>query len=182
MEPPTVQIEHHPPERRRRSVVTMHQGCCCCCCCCCLHSVGGLIGAAVAPTSLLARLGFGRRDRTDTPVSAHPKPRTSAAAIYWWSFCTLILLCAIYILYYYPSDLHAIEFGGLVVLFFLPMLQLFSSMISFWVVEFCLSREKQDAAHAEIGEITIGSFVGAAAGMGLMVILLVLFLAFGALR
>jgi streptolysin S family bacteriocin protoxin len=38
-----------PPERRRKSVTLAAHGCCCCCCCC-LHSVGGLIGSAVAGT------------------------------------------------------------------------------------------------------------------------------------
>jgi hypothetical protein len=44
----TLTIECHPPERRRRVEARM---CCgsCCCCCCCLHTLGGIIGAAIAP-------------------------------------------------------------------------------------------------------------------------------------
>ncbi|HEX7896831.1 MAG TPA: hypothetical protein VF950_03675 [Planctomycetota bacterium] len=42
-------LRKHPPERRRKSVTLAAHGCCCCCCCC-LHSVGGLIGSAVAGT------------------------------------------------------------------------------------------------------------------------------------
>src|SRR4051812_29520885 len=42
-------IECHPPERRRRSEIRMCHGSCCCCCCC-LHTIGGIIGASVAPT------------------------------------------------------------------------------------------------------------------------------------
>ena len=42
-------LRKHPPERRSRSVTLAAHGCCCCCCCC-LHSVGGLIGSAVAST------------------------------------------------------------------------------------------------------------------------------------
>src|SRR5262249_33950685 len=46
-----VVVVAHPGERRRGcSTVPAQAGhCCCCCCCCCLHSLGGLIGAAVAP-------------------------------------------------------------------------------------------------------------------------------------
>lgn len=49
--PSAVMVVAHPPERRRgRSSVPAQAGhCCCCCCCCCLHSLGGLIGAIVAP-------------------------------------------------------------------------------------------------------------------------------------
>src|SRR5260370_42138891 len=41
-------IECHPPERRRRTGIRMCHGCCCCCCCC-LHTVGGILGAVIAP-------------------------------------------------------------------------------------------------------------------------------------
>src|SRR5687768_17608892 len=53
-EAPAVVVESHPPERRRRTEILMCG--CCCCCCCCLHTVGGLIGSAIAPA-------FGRKDR-----------------------------------------------------------------------------------------------------------------------
>jgi hypothetical protein len=50
-EAPAVTLVVHPPERgRRRAGVPAQAGPgCTCCCCCCLHSVGSLIGAAVAP-------------------------------------------------------------------------------------------------------------------------------------
>ena len=43
---PQMEIRAHPPERARRSA-GVSACCCCCCCCCCLHTIGGLIGAAV---------------------------------------------------------------------------------------------------------------------------------------
>jgi hypothetical protein len=48
---PAVRIVAHPPERgpRRPGPPLQAGACCCCCCCCCLHSIGGIIGAAVAP-------------------------------------------------------------------------------------------------------------------------------------
>jgi hypothetical protein len=54
MKPTRVDFSAHPPERRRRPAVTLYGGCCCCCCC--LHTIGSVIGAAVAPT-----IGRGRR-------------------------------------------------------------------------------------------------------------------------
>lgn len=44
-----MKLRAHPPERRRRGVTLAAHGCCCCCCCC-LHTLGGLIGAAVGST------------------------------------------------------------------------------------------------------------------------------------
>jgi hypothetical protein len=43
----TPTIECHPPERRRRTDIRMCHGSCCCCCC--LHTVGGIVGAVIAP-------------------------------------------------------------------------------------------------------------------------------------
>ncbi len=47
----SVSFVAHPPERRhRRPIAPALAGGCCCCCCCCLHTLGSIIGAAVAPT------------------------------------------------------------------------------------------------------------------------------------
>src|SRR6516162_9243133 len=51
----------HPPERRRRRSMVTHCGCCCCCCCC-LHTVGGLIGAAIGSAP-------GRDDSASGPIA-----------------------------------------------------------------------------------------------------------------
>ena len=59
-----ISFESHQPERRRKGSTTLY-GPGCCCCCCCLHSVGGLIGAAIASAS-------GRFD----PVPPFPSIRT----------------------------------------------------------------------------------------------------------
>jgi hypothetical protein len=47
--PRSIGFHAHPPERGRRPSVTLYGGCCSCCCCCCLHTLGGIIGSAVAP-------------------------------------------------------------------------------------------------------------------------------------
>ena len=86
---PAITVITHQPERRRQraSVPAQAGGCCCCCCCCCLHTVGGLIGAAVAPT-----LGSGNRpvvpgslmdvwNDAEFDPSAHPALVTNPEAI-----------------------------------------------------------------------------------------------------
>jgi hypothetical protein len=52
MKPTPVVFKVHGPERRRRAFVNLQVGLggCCSCCCCCLHTIGGLIGAIVAPS------------------------------------------------------------------------------------------------------------------------------------
>ncbi len=83
-EPPVLSVVAHPAERRlRRPSVQAHVGGgCCCTCCCCLHSVGGLIGAAVAsikggePTPESFQQGaaeLGRDRRTEGPSLHDPE-------------------------------------------------------------------------------------------------------------
>src|SRR5262245_16517565 len=61
----SVTIIAHPAERRSRrpSIPAQAGHCCCCCCCCCLHSLGAVIGAAVAPN-----LGGGSGPRSYLPL------------------------------------------------------------------------------------------------------------------
>jgi hypothetical protein len=65
-ESPAVMVIAHPPERRQgRSSVPAQAGPgCCCCCCCCLHTLGAIIGAAVAPN-----LGGGPKPRSYVPLT-----------------------------------------------------------------------------------------------------------------
>ena len=41
-----MEIRALPPERARRAG-GVSACCCCCCCCCCLHTIGGVVGAAL---------------------------------------------------------------------------------------------------------------------------------------
>lgn len=66
-------LRKHPPERRRRGVILAAHGCCCCCCCC-LHSLGSLIGSAVAG------------------VKAPPTPEARRTVrIYWIAFLLSVI-------------------------------------------------------------------------------------------
>ncbi len=68
-----MKLHAHPPERRRRGVVLAAHGCCCCCCCC-LHTLGGLIGAAVEGSKASA-----------------PEGRKTVRA-YWWTLLATTVL------------------------------------------------------------------------------------------
>ncbi len=66
-----MEIRAHPPERARRGG-GVSACCCCCCCCCCLHTIGGVIGAALG----------GRN-------APSPEERRTLK-VYWLSFAAVI--------------------------------------------------------------------------------------------
>jgi len=80
----------HPTERRRgRTAVPVQAGpCCCCCCCCCLHSLGGIIGAAIGanlgvpePRNYMPLLSYWDEEETEaSPPSLPPGEGITAAA------------------------------------------------------------------------------------------------------
>lgn len=82
-----IDVESHPPERRQGAPVTLACGCCCCCCCC-LHSLGSVIGSAIAPN-----IGSGNRlpltewDDDETPDIR--LPGLSATRLFWRTFAVL---------------------------------------------------------------------------------------------
>jgi len=170
---PEFQLESHPPERRRRSTETLMCGCCCCCCCC-LHTVGGIIGAAVAPA-------FGKKSRLpihyyydeEFDISVPDIGRTgfSAVKIFWLISLVLAVLGAL---------LGAIGGGesfiiGLVILALVyPAVQLASGLVV--LVWLALStRHDKSFQLKQTGKIILGLFVGAAAGIMAMVGIGVLF-------
>jgi hypothetical protein len=102
-DPDVIQVTAHPAERRRMRSGAPAQAGQCCCCCCCLHTIGGLIGAAVGPTVGPMR----RRDLARTAEAADyddefwdarqgrplpPRAGVSAVAVYWLS---VLALCGI---------------------------------------------------------------------------------------
>ena len=68
---PRMDIRAHPPERARRSA-GVSACCCCCCCCCCLHTIGGVVGAAVGGTNAVS-----------------PEERRTIK-VYWLSFLAVV--------------------------------------------------------------------------------------------
>jgi hypothetical protein len=82
----TLVIECHPPERRRRTEVRICHGSCCCCCCC-LHTIGGIVGAAVAPALGSRSSAWSHAslidywDEEDHPLGRAPVPEAGQEAI-----------------------------------------------------------------------------------------------------
>jgi hypothetical protein len=86
-DPPITVVALVPERRRQRVSVPAQAGGCCCCCCCCLHTIRGIVGAAVAP-----HLGYGYHADSPHPLTdfwndrevgapAPPTPVTNPEAI-----------------------------------------------------------------------------------------------------
>ncbi len=103
-----MKLRAHPPERRRRGVTLAAHGCCCCCCCC-LHSLGGLIGAAVG--------GAG--------AAGEDARRT--VKIYWLSFLPLAALTAAS---FAKMERNNVAFGLVMAALTLPGAQLMASFVT----------------------------------------------------
>lgn len=97
-------IRKLPPERRRRGTTLAAHGCCCCCCCC-LHSLGGLIGAAIVR-------------------GATPEAKRTVRA-YWWTFLVLVVLSLILGL---STQREPVAFTVIVMALMLPAGQLLTSV------------------------------------------------------
>src|SRR5262245_18772148 len=137
-----VVYEAHPPERRRRRGQVA--ACGCCCCCCCLHTVGGLIGPAVAGRS--------------KSIEEH-----SATVTYW-----LCLLAAILLSGLSGPLLFGEHLGGLLsALLVLPGYQLVASLVSTVIV----AATTGSAGLGRIWRITWRGLVGALVGFVIMVFL-----------
>jgi hypothetical protein len=174
MKPPAdFRLESHPPERRRRSTETLMCGCCCCCCCC-LHTVGGIIGAAVAPA-------FGKNSRLplhyyydeefDIAVPDIGKTGVSAVKVFWLISLVLALVgamlgCAV--------GREGIIIGLIILALVYPGVQLGSGIIV--LIWLALSvRHDKSFQLKQTGKIILGLFVGTAAGIMAMVAIGVLF-------
>lgn len=100
-----MQIRALPAERARRPA-GVAACCCCCCCCCCLHTIGGVVGAALG---------------TRRPLDEAER-RTNR--LYWSSFGVLVVLT------FLAAALAGEAAAGVfLVLGALPLGQLFTSLI-----------------------------------------------------
>src|SRR5947208_13297317 len=103
----SVQFEKHRPERRRGGGGYLFCNGGCCCCCCCLHSLGGLIGAAAA-------------------TSTRKSPTGGSVIGCYWSVLTLLTVAI-----FAWACASAAGFGLIAALFFLPLVQLAASLVTF---------------------------------------------------
>jgi hypothetical protein len=162
----TPTITSHPPERRRRTEIRMCHGCCCCCCC--LHTVGGIIGAGIAPA-------FGKNNRM--PITYYydeedgvalpniAKAGVSAVKVFWLLSLVAALLGALI-----GAALGREGFGvGLVILALVfPAVQLGSALITLAWMALSFRSDKSFQLW-QIGKIILGLVVGAVVGVLAMV-------------
>lgn len=164
-----VSIVAHPPERRRRPGTVAACGCCCCCCCC-LHSLGGIVGAAMGSVKTTAPAPY--RPRVPSSKSAdilaeEPRSGGQAIAIYWLTLLGLVLATAILV----GATAGGGEAGVIAVLLValgLPLLQLGASLVAWFIVLLGPVRDKGAAAE-RIGKITLAAFLWALAGVLIMI-------------
>ena len=169
METSPVMIAKHQPERRRPPVTTAYCGCCCCCCC--LHTVGSLVGAAVAPA-----LGSGSRmpmthyydEDVGIDISVVRKPGLSAVTIFWWILCLLIFIGFAIGIVENRGGGDTLIITGVIMLMVFPGLQLASAVITL-IVFACWPRYDKFYQLKQLGKITAGIVVGTIAGILAMV-------------
>jgi hypothetical protein len=167
-----IHIQKHTPERRRQSVTALHCGCCCCCCCC-LHTIGSIVGAAVAPA-----IGRGERmpityfydEISGEEVPLIKKPGLSSVTVFWWLTCLLIFLGFAYGIVEGRAQGEALLVTGIIVLLVFPGLQVVSA---FFTVLIYAVWPRPDKYHQliHLGKIVIGIFLGGVLGIIVMVVI-----------
>lgn len=166
-----IQIDRHQPERRRPPVTTLHCGCTCCCCCC-LHTVGSIVGAAVAPTmgtGAPTTLTYYYDEETGEAVPDIRKPGGfSAVALFWWISCLLIVLGLALPILLDPRSPGGIAVSGIIMLMVFPAMQLASVVIT--LIIFAIS-SRSDKWHQlrQLGKVASGVVIGTILGVGGMV-------------
>jgi hypothetical protein len=169
-----VEFRKHPPERRR-GIGTQGDCCCgCCCCCCCLHSLGGLVGAAVGSRPKGGSWG-GRGVRSywallaaftvltvSLPTLAHWRQFVGGAGGVLNPAGSFPLVLA-----------ENLKTGMFVALLSMPLIQLLcSAIMAIWVeVRQGDGVQEKSASRRTIGKITLRMFLGALAGLVIMFIL-----------
>lgn len=170
-DPDRITVTAHPPERGRvRSLVPAQAGASCCCCCCCLHSVGALVGAAVAPV-----MRDRQRPRTqeeedyaDAPDAGRPGGGPFAVRVFWLSTLILgVLVLAgggVLAITNQPGDfVNGVLVAGFAIIMLLPALLLVAAAVAAVVIG--LSGQPDKARElGQLGRITAGSLIGALVG------------------
>jgi len=168
----TPMIECHPPERRRRIDVRMCHGSCCCCCC--LHTIGGIVGAGVAPLIGAKNplpLGYYYEEEDEYAVPDVSKPGVSAVKVFWFMSLAAAMI----------GGLIGSANGGqgffvaLVILFMVfPGVQLACAIVTLiWLA--LSTRPDKSFQLKQVGKLTLGLVLGTVAGILAMVGILALF-------
>jgi hypothetical protein len=143
----SVQFEKHQPERRRGASDRIMCGGGCCCCSCCLHSLGGLIGAAIA-------------------TSRSGQPEDNLVVKYYW--IVLVSLTGVTMLINLPNG---VGMDVILTLLYLPLVQLAASAVTLLFIGIpSTSTLEKKAKLLTLGRITLWSFFAALAGLVAMIL------------
>lgn len=152
-------IQRHPPERGARSGnrVALYVISGCSCCCCCLHSLGGLIGVAVA--------GNYRAENAEAHLSPiRSKPLPSGQRMFWSSFLwvtlTTMVLGALM-----TAEQYNDPFGVLILFaIFAPAWLLGACAISALQISIRIPVPLQRGYWRHLGRLLIGILIGTGIG------------------
>ena len=172
-------IMQHPPERgeRKKSYLVVYScGCCCSCCCCCLHTLGGVIGAAVAgdycPEADVPNVPDAWGEKTEPR-----KHLPGSQGLFWSSLFLVTLIGAVTATFFEPWDdvTAPVESTGVLVLIFGPAWMLGASLLTALRIAIRRDLPSRDRYWAQLGKITGGMLIGAVLGllvMGLLAMLI----------
>jgi hypothetical protein len=171
----SITVVVHPPERRRpRSTIPALAGdcACCSCCCCCLHSLGALIGAAVAPT--WGSSDTMPRQHGDAAKVAPSASRCSAVVVFW---ITLVVLLLIAVALLWARQGNASEAVVIIAIAF-PGLQLAAVIVTAFVLT-AAGGADDGYQWRQLGKIFIGAIAGTLIGAAVMGVLAVFLMGLG---
>ena len=201
MNRPTVGFESHPPERRHRASTTLYGGTTCCCCCClhsiggiigaAFASAGSIeasrpfplfengraptlppaTGVRTVETSIQAgrpALVLLEPDEDRAPVASPAGNGVSACTLFWWLIPVVSLAVPIFGAATGDRDFCASSL--IMVALCLPAVQFASAFIVAVVLCFS-SRPDRAYQFGRLGRIVIGTFVGSAVGVLVMVLI-----------
>lgn len=166
-----VQLESHPPERRRRPP-TVTLMCCCSCCCCCLHTVGGIIGSALAPAfgrGNRAALTYYYDEELDIQMPDIARPGVSSVKVFWiMSLIAAVVWAFASVLIEHRNPMGGLMIGLVILALVYPAVQLGCAVVLLlWMA--CSSRQDRSYQLKQLGKITLGLFLGTIAGILFMV-------------
>lgn len=159
-----VDLRTLPSERgRRRAVIAAS---CCCTCCCCVHSLGGIVGAAIATRKL----------RRAAPVPGLPGDDEARLKRHWalypvsvyWKSCGAALALSVVVYYFAMNEsMRPGDWGCMLQaagIMFLPIVQLAGGFIAILWVTVSSHPDRSSARHA-IWKLIGISFLGALIGL-----------------
>ena len=150
-------IQQHPPERGKRNDhhLVLYSGCSCCCCC--LHTVGGMIGAAVVGNYLPEAV---ESNQSKVP----PKPLPSGQRMFWDSFLWATLSVLVLDVVISTSLKHDPLSTLIIFVMFGPLWLLGTSTIAAMQILVRIPPQLQRGYWRHLGKVILGMLVGSFIG------------------